>query len=66
MGDTCWEFANGKKIYDYEKIVASGGGGLPLLLGYIQVYEHNIQTSSLKPLSQSKPNFILNVVRKGV
>ena len=33
----------------------SPGGCLPLLQGYIHVYDHNIQTSSsLKPLGQIK------------
>ena len=35
----------------------SSGGCLPLSRGYIHVYDHNIQnSSSLKPLGQSKPN----------
>ena len=43
----------------------SPGGCLPLPRGYIHVYDHNIQTSSpLKPLGQSKPNFIWSIVRK--
>ena len=33
--------------------------------GYIHVYDHNIQTSSLKPLGQSKPNSMWSIVRKG-
>ena len=42
------------------------GGCLPLSLDYIHVYDHNIQTSpSLKPLGQSKPNFMWSIVRKG-
>ena len=42
------------------------GGCLPLSRGYIHVYDHNIQTStSLKPLGQLKPNFMLNIVWKG-
>ena len=41
------------------------GGCLPLPRGYIQVYFHNIETSSpLKPLGQSKPNFMWNILRK--
>ena len=33
---------------------------------YIYAYDHNIQTpSTLKPLGQSKPNFMWNTVRKG-
>ena len=31
----------------------------------IHVYDHNIQTSSLKPLGQSKPNFMWSIVWKG-
>ena len=43
----------------------SSGGYLPLPRGYIPVYDHDIQTSStLKPLSQSKPYFMLNIVSK--
>ena len=53
------------KIYVYEKIL-SPGGCLPLSQGYVHVYDHNIQTSSpLKPLGQSKPNFIWRIIRKG-
>ena len=34
--------------------------------GAIHVYDHNIQTSSsLKPLSQSKPNFMWSILKKG-
>ena len=33
--------------------------------GYIHVYDHNIQTPFLKPLGQSKPNFMWSIVRKG-
>ena len=37
-----------------------------LSLGYIHVYGNNIQTSSsLKPLGQSKLNFMWSIVRKG-
>ena len=44
----------------------SSGGRLPLPLGYIHVYDNNIQTSSsLKLLGQSKPNFMWSIVRKG-
>ena len=43
-----------------------GGGGLPLLLGYIHVYFHNNETySPLKRLGQSKPNFIWSIRGKG-
>ena len=34
--------------------------------GYIHVCDHNVQTSSsLKPLGQSKPNFMWSIIRKG-
>ena len=62
---TCRKWANGQNIYVYEK-VSSPEGCLPLLPGYIHVYDHNIQTSSpLKPLGQSKRNFIWIIFRKG-
>ena len=33
--------------------------------GYIHVYDHNIETSSsLKPLGQSKSNFLWSILRK--
>ena len=41
----------------------SPGGCLPLPRGYIHAYDHNIQTSSWKPLSQSKPHFMWSIVR---
>ena len=42
------------------------GGCLPLPRGYILVYDHHFQTSStLKPLSQSKPNFMWSLLGKG-
>ena len=41
------------------------GACLPPPLGYMHIYDHNIQTSSLKPLGQSKPNFMWSIVRKG-
>ena len=42
------------------KNILGPGGCLPLPLGYIHVYDHNIETSSsLKPLGQSKPTFFL-------
>ena len=34
--------------------------------GHLHAYDHNIQTSSLKLLSQSKPNLMWSIVRKGV
>ena len=45
----------------------SSGGCLPLPLGYIHVYiyDHNIQTSSLKLFGHSKPNFMWSIVREG-
>ena len=39
------------------------GGCQPLPRGYIHVYDHNIQTSSLKPLGKLKPNFMWSIVR---
>ena len=42
------------------------GAGLPPPRGNIQVYYHNVQrSSSLKLLSQSKPNFMWSILRKG-
>ena len=33
--------------------------------GYIHIDDHNVQTSSsLKPLGQSKPNFMWSILRK--
>ena len=56
--ETCRKRANGLKIYDSEKIWTPGAG-VPPTRGSILVYNHNIQTSSsLKPLEQSKPNFV--------
>ena len=53
-----------RKLMFMEKILAPGGC-LPLSRGYIHVYFHNIETSSsLKPLGQSKPNFMWSIVRK--
>ena len=44
----------------------SSGGCLPPLLGYIHVYDHNIQTSSSrKLLGQSKQNLMWSIVRQG-
>ena len=52
MEETCWEYADGQKIYVYG-IKLTPGGCLPLPWGYIHVYDHNIQTStSLKLLYQ--------------
>ena len=59
------KWADGQNIYLSEKNL-SQGGCLPQPRGYIHVYDHNIQiSSSLKPLGQSKPNFIWSIVRKG-
>ena len=53
-----------RKIYVYENILGPVGC-LPLPRGCIHVYDHNIQTSSsLKPLGQSKPNFMWSILRK--
>ena len=42
------------------------GGCLSLPRGYIDVYDHNIQTSSsLKPLSQLKPNLCGALLGRG-
>ena len=47
------------------KTKMSSGGCLPLLRGYIHAYDQNIQTSSsMKPLGQSRPNFMWSIVRK--
>ena len=40
-------------------------GRLSLPRSYIHVYDHTIQTSSLKQLDQSKPNFMWSIDRKG-
>ena len=64
-GKTLWKWANGLKIYDSEKNW-SPEAGLSLPRGNIHIYYHNVQkSSSLKPLGQSKPNFIWSMVRKG-
>ena len=64
---------NGRKLarneqmdrkFMFMKIFLGPGGFLPLPRFYIHVYDHNIQTSSLKPLGQSKPNFIWSILRK--
>ena len=47
-----------KKIFWAQRVVC------PCPRGYIHVYDHNIQTSSLKPLGQSKPNFMWSILRK--
>ena len=38
---------------------------MPPPRGNIHVYYHNIQISSLKPLCQFKPNFMLSIYRMG-
>ena len=48
----------------FMKTVFTPGGCLPQPRGYIHVYDHNIQTSSLKPLGQLKPNFMWSIFRK--
>ena len=37
---------------------------MPLSRGYIHVYDHYYQTSSLKLLGQSKPNFMWSLLGK--
>ena len=75
-GNTCSKFANGLNFHDLKnqqmdrrfmlKIIFLGPGGcLPLSQGYINVYDQTIRTSSsLKPLGQSKPNFMWSILRK--
>ena len=59
------KWANGLKVGNSEKIWTPGVG-LPPLQGNIHVYYKNIQrSSSLKPLGQSKPNFIGSIYGKG-
>ena len=65
-GGTCSTFANGHKIYVNENNISPGGClSIHVPRGYIHVYDHTIQTSSLKPLGQSKPNSMWNIERKG-
>ena len=65
MGKSLWKWANGLKIYDSEN-KCTPGAGLPSPRGNIHVYYHNIQKSSfLIPLGESKPNFVLSILRKG-
>ena len=42
----------------------TSGGFLPLSWGYIHVYNHYFQTSSLKLFGRSGPNFIWSFLRK--
>ena len=51
------EWAVGLNINDSENNWTPGAH-LPPPRGIIHVNYHNIQTSSLKPLGQSKPNFM--------
>ena len=61
MGETCWEYANGQKIYVNETFCPKG-----VVCPYPgAVYDHNIQASSLKLRDQSKPNFMWSNVLKG-
>ena len=54
------------RIFMFMKKKLSPGGCLSLPWGYIHVYDHNVQTSSpLKPLGQSKPNFMWRIIKKG-
>ena len=54
------------RIVMFMKILWAQGGCLTLPQGYIHVYDQNIQTSSsLKPLCQSKPNFMWSILTVG-
>ena len=65
-GKTCRKWANGLKVGNSEKKKWTTGIGLPPPRGNIHVYYKNIQrSSSLKPLGQSKPNFIGSIYGKG-
>ena len=53
-----------RSIYAHDNILGPGSC-LALPRGYIHLYDQNIQTSSsLKPLGQSKQNFIWSILRK--
>ena len=53
------------KIFMFMKIFWAQRVVCPMSRGYILVYYHDIQTSSsLKPLGQSKPNFMWSILRK--
>ena len=56
------EYANGHYICVYENILSPGA--IYLYMAIIHVYDHNIQTSSFKPLSQLKPLFMESIVWK--
>ena len=59
------KWANGLKVGNSEKKKWTPGVGLPPSGGNIHVYYKNIQrSSSLKPLGQSKPNFIGSIYGK--
>ena len=58
-GKILWEWVNGLKIYDSEKMDPRGSSPPPWGNIHVHVYYHNIQRSfSLKPLGQLKPNFM--------
>ena len=58
------KWANGLNIYDSENKCTPGAGLQSR--GNIHVYCHNIQrSSSLISLGQSKPNFMMSILRKG-
>ena len=64
-GKSCRKWANGLKVGNSEKKLDPGVGLSPPR-GNIHVYYKNIQrSSSLKPLGQSKPNFIGSIYGKG-
>ena len=48
----------------FMKIFCVQGGCLSMSRGCIHVYDNNIQTP-LKPLGQSKPNFMWSILGKG-
>ena len=65
VGKNCRKWANGLKIDDSEK-KWTPGVCLPPPQGNIHVYySDNQRSSSLKPLGQSKPNFIWRIIKKG-
>ena len=65
-GKSCRKWANGLKVVGNSEKNLDPRVGLPPPRGNIHVYYKNIQrSSSLKPLGQSKPNFILSIYRKG-
>ena len=64
-GKTCSKGLNWLNNCVNEKKLTPGGC-LPLPRGHIHVYDHHFQrSSSLKPLGQSKPNFIWSLLGKG-